>query len=193
MKTKTYAALALLLIGVIIPSTAQDRKRTTTKTTTTRTVTKTPGKVSSKKVEYRTPTKKVVSVRSIPNRTIVKHNGQDYYYANNRYYTSSRGRYISIAPKVGFRIHTLPPNFVRVQFNNHRYFNVGGTFYIESNSGYEVVDPEIGTVVYELPEGYEKVTIDGLTYFEYSNIIYEKIQIDGSRAYEVVGIIEMDY
>ena len=38
----------------------------------------------------------------------------------------------------------------------------------------------------------EKVTIDGLTYYEYANILYEKIQLDGSRAYEVVGIIDME-
>ena len=190
--TKTYAILGLLLIAFALPSNAQTRKRTTTKTTTTRTVTKTPGRVSSKKVVYRTPTKKVVSVRSVPNKTVVRHNGQNYYYANNKYYTASRGRYIAIAPKVGFRINTLPANSVRVRFNNRLYFNVGGTFYIEANSGYEVVEPEIGTVVYELPDGYEKVTIDGLTYYEYANILYEKIQLNGSRAYEVVGIIDME-
>ncbi|SHK20909.1 hypothetical protein SAMN04488007_2374 [Maribacter aquivivus] len=192
--TKTYVVLGLFLVAFALPSTAQTRKKTATKTTTTRTttVTKTPGRVSSKRVQYRTPTKKVVSVRTVPNRSIVKHNGQNYYYANNRYYTQSRGRYIAIAPKIGFRIQSLPPNYARVRFNNHLYFNVGGTFYVEANSGYEVVDPEIGTVVSELPDGYEKVTIDGFTYYEYSNILYEKIQVNGSRAYEVVGIIDME-
>jgi hypothetical protein len=190
--TKTYVVLALFLVAFVLPSTAQTRKRTTTKTTVSRKVTKTPGRVSSKKVVYKTPTKKVVSVRTVPNRTVVKHNGQDYYYSNNRYYTASRGRYIAIAPKVGFRIRTLPSNSVRVNFNNHIYFNVAGTFYQQANSQYEVVEPEIGTLVYELPDGYEKVTIDGLTYYEYSNILYEKVQVDGSRAYEVVGIIDME-
>lgn len=193
MKTniKTYLVLALFLTAFAIPSSAQVRNRT--KTTTTRTVVKnTPGRVSSKKVVYRTPTKKVVSVRTVPNRTVIKHNGQDYYYSNNKFYTSSRGRYIAIAPKIGFRIKSLPPNYHRVQFNNHIYFNVGGTFYRESNSYYEVVEPEIGTIVDDLPDGYEKVTIDGLTYYEYANTLYEKIQINGTRAYEVVGVIDME-
>ncbi|WP_299317176.1 DUF6515 family protein [uncultured Maribacter sp.] len=187
--TKTYVILGLFLIAFALPSTAQTRKKTATKTTT---VTKTPGRVSSKKVQYKTPKKKVVAVRTVPNKTVVKHNGQSYYYSNNKYYTASRGRYIAIAPKIGFRINSLPPNYARVRFNNHLYFNVGGTFYVEANSGYEVVDPEIGTVVSELPDGYEKVTIDGFTYYEYSNILYEKIQVNGSRAYEVVGIIDME-
>ncbi|MDP5062320.1 MAG: hypothetical protein NWP64_10415, partial [Maribacter sp.] len=118
--TKTYVVLGLFLVAFALPSTAQTNKRTATKTTTTRTttVTKTPGRVSSKKVVYRTPTKKVVSVRNVPNRSVVRHNGQNYYYANNRYYTQSRGRYIAIAPKVGFRIQSLPPNYARVRFNN---------------------------------------------------------------------------
>ncbi|SIQ65064.1 DUF6515 family protein [Maribacter ulvicola] len=192
--TKTYTVLGLLLVALAIPSTAQTRKRTVTKMTTTRTTTvaKTPGRVSSKKVQYRTPTKKIVSVRTVPNSAVIKHNGQNYYYSNNRYYTASRGRYISIAPKVGFRIHRLPQNYVRINFNNHLYFNVDGIFYVASNAGYEVVEPEIGTIVYELPDGYEKVIVDNLTYYEYSNILYEKVQVDGSRAYVVVGIVDME-
>tara|TARA_R110002049_G_scaffold175533_1_gene342829 strand:+ start:1311 stop:1478 length:168 start_codon:yes stop_codon:yes gene_type:complete len=55
-----------------------------------------------------------------------------------------------------------------------------------------VVEPEIGTIVYELPEDYERVTIDGQTYYEYGNILYEKVQLDGTRAYEVVGIIDLE-
>tara|TARA_R110002049_G_scaffold2917_6_gene23653 strand:- start:126 stop:389 length:264 start_codon:yes stop_codon:yes gene_type:complete len=80
----------------------------------------------------------------------------------------------------------------RVHFNNNNYYNVNGIFYTQTNNEYGVVDPEIGTVVYELPEDYEKVTLDGQTYYEYANILYEKIQIEGTRAYEVVGIIEMN-
>lgn len=65
-------------------------------------------------------------------------------------------------------------------------------FYIQSGSDYEVVDPEIGTIVYELPSDYEKVTIDGQTYYEYGNILYEKVQDNGARAYEVVGFIDVN-
>ncbi|CAM4327289.1 DUF6515 domain-containing protein [Zobellia roscoffensis] len=192
--TKTYFVLPLLLIGFIFASNAQTRKRTAkTTTTTTRTVTKsTPNRVSSKKVVYKTPKKKVVSVRTVPNKRVVKYQGQDYYYANNRYYTSSRGRYIPIAPKIGFRISTLPTGHHRVRFNNHVYFNFGGIFYSEVGNEYEVVEPEVGTIVYELPDDYERVTIDGQTYYEYANILYEKVQVDGTRAYEVVGIIDME-
>ncbi|MRH99443.1 hypothetical protein GH721_02760 [Kriegella sp. EG-1] len=195
MKTniKTYLLASIFLVAITYSGMAQTRKRTNTKTVTTKTVTKrTPNRVSSTKVVYKTPKKKVVSVRSVPNRTIVKHNGRNYYYANNKFYTASRGRYIVIAPKIGFRIRTLPVNYRRVHFNNHIYYNVAGTFYSQVGSDYEVVEPEIGTIVYELPDNYEKVIIDGQTYYEFANILYEKIQVDGTRAYEVVGIIDME-
>ena len=106
MKTssKIYFVLSILLIGFMNVGTAQTRTRTTTKTI--RTVTK------------KTPNR-VVSVRTVPNRKVVKYQGQNYYYSNNRFYTYSRGRYIVIAPKIGFRINTLPANYRRIHFNNH--------------------------------------------------------------------------
>ena len=194
MKTfiKTYILPAVLLVAFTTQAEAQTRRTTTTNkkvTTTKRTVAK---RVPSTKVTYKTPKRKVVSVRNVPNRTVVAHRGQNYYYANNKYYTQSRGRYIVIAPKVGFRINTLPVNYKRVRYNNHNYYNAHGIFYVQINNQYEVVDPEVGTIVYELPDDYEKVVINDETYYEYANILYEKIQIDGTRAYEVVGIIEME-
>jgi hypothetical protein len=45
-------------------------------------------------------------------------------------------------------------------------------------------------VIYELPEDYERVEIEGNSYYEFSNVFYEKIQINGERAYEVMGFIE---
>ncbi len=204
MKTiiKTYVVPALFLFAITTQVSAQTRntktnnkKTTTTRTTTTRTTTtnRTTKKIPSSKVTYKTQKKKVVAVRNVPSsRTVINHKGQNYYYANNKYYTQSRGRYIAIAPKVGFRISVLPPNFRRVRFNNRNYFNVQGIFYTQINNEYEVVDPEIGTIVYELPDDYEKVIIDGQTLYEYANVLYEKIQYDGTRAYEVVGIIEMN-
>ncbi len=150
------------------------------------------GRVSSSKVTYKKDKKKVVSVRNVPNKTVVKHNGQEYYYDNDRYYTQSRGRYIVINPKVGFKVKKLPKDYRRISNGNYNYFNVNGIFYIQINNEYEVVDPEVGTIVSELPNGYEKVVIDGLTYYEYANILYEKIQVNGTRAYEVVGIIDIN-
>ena len=161
--------------------------------TKTSTVKKTVyNRVPSTKVTYKTPVRKVVSVRSVPDRKVIKHNGQDYYYANNKYYTQSRGRYIVIAPKIGFRISSLPPKYKRVSFNDYNYYNAQGVFYVQMNNGYEVVEPEIGTIVYELPDDYEKVAINGMEYYEYSSILYEKVQVNGSRAYEVVGFIDME-
>ncbi|SFW21090.1 DUF6515 family protein [Cellulophaga fucicola] len=191
---KKYIVPITLLVAFTTQVSAQ-RKRTTkekTVVTTTTTRSTTSRRVPSTKVTYRTPKKKVVSVRTVPNRTVIKHRGQDYYYANNRFYTQSRGRYIVIAPKVGFRIKVLPTNYKRVRFNNHTYFNVQGIFYSEVNNEYEVVDPEVGTIVYELPDDYEKVTLDGQSYYEYANVLYEKVQVNGTRAYEVVGIIDMN-
>ena len=48
--------------------------------------------------------KKVITVRTLPGRTVIKYKGFHYYYANNKFYTYSGGRYIAIAPKKGFRI-----------------------------------------------------------------------------------------
>ncbi|MBP0902369.1 DUF6515 family protein [Mariniflexile gromovii] len=196
MKTliKVYAVSTLFLIAGVSQVSAQSRRSSTTNSnnkTTTVTRTVTTNRIPSSKVTYKTPQRKVVAVRTLPNRTVVKQNGQDYYYANNKYYTQSRGSYIVIAPKVGFRINSLPANYVRVKHNNFNYYNAQGIFYVQVNNAYEVVDPEMGTIVYELPIDYEKVVIDGQTYYEYANILYEKVQVNGTRAYEVVGIIDM--
>lgn len=190
MKTiKIYALSSLLMMIFMAHATAQTRSNTNNKKTTiVKTVSR---RVPSTKVQYRTPTRKVVSVRTIPNRTMIKHQGQEYFYDNNKYYTQSRGRYIVIAPKVGFRVRTLPANYKRIRFNNYNYYTTQGVFYIQVNNEYEVVDPEVGTIVYELPSDYEKVTIDGQSYYEYANILYEKIQVNGTRAYQVVSIIDV--
>lgn len=197
---KTFVLPSLFMVVISTQVSAQTRRSTTTtndrtvKTTRTTTAKKstTNSRIPSSKVTYKTPKKKVVSVRTIPNRTVINHKGQNYYYANNKYYTQSRGHYIMIPPRVGFRINVLPVNYKRIHFNNRDYFNAHGIFYIQINNVYEVVEPEIGTIVYELPDDYEKVTINGQTYYEYANILYEKIQVDGTRAYEVIGIIEME-
>lgn len=203
MKTfkKTYVIATLLLVAFTLQISAQSKRTVQTKkpvkTVVKRTVTNsrsntTSKRVSSNRVIYKTPKKKVVSVRTVPSRTVIKHRGQNYYYSNNKYYTQSRGRYIVIAPKIGFRINVLPANYRQIRFNNRNYFNVNGTFYINTNNQYEVVEPEIGTIVYELPNDYEKVVYDGQTYYEYANILYEKVQVDGTRAYEVVGIVDVE-
>ena len=198
MKTfiKAYILPAVLLVAFATQTEAQTRRTTSNKrvTTTTTTTTKrtVAARVPSTKVTYKTPKRKVVSVRTVPNRTVVIYRGQNYYYANNKYYTQSRGRYIVIAPKVGFRIKTLPVNYKKLRYNNRNYYNAYGVFYTQIGNEYEVVDPEVGTIVYELPDDYEKVVINDETYYEFANILFEKIQVDGTRAYEVVGIIEME-
>ena len=149
-------------------------------------------RVSNRQVTYRKNKRKVAAIRNVNNRNIIKHKGQNYYYANNRYYTQSRGRFIVIAPKIGFRINTLPVNYRRITHNNRNFFNCNGIFYVQRNNQYEVVEPEIGTVVYQLPNDYERVTINGLSYYEYANVVYEKIQVNGTRAYEVVGLIDIE-
>jgi hypothetical protein len=191
---KVYLLPVVLLVAFAYQVSAQTGRNTNKKTveTITKRTNTSSSRVSSTKVIYKTPQKKVVSVRTIPNRTVIKYKNQNYYYANNKYYTQSRGRYIVIAPKVGFRVKVLPVNYKTVRFNTYNYYNAQGIFYVQINNEYEVVDPEVGTIVYELPEDYEKVTIDGQTYYEYANILYEKVQVEGTRAYEVVGIIDME-
>jgi len=115
---KVYIVLALFLVSITTQVSAQTRRSTTktnktVKKTTGRTINKNIPKkrISSTKVTYKTPKKKVASVRTVPNKSVIKHKGQDYYYANNNYYTESRGRYIVITPKIGFRIKSLPSNY----------------------------------------------------------------------------------
>lgn len=178
---------------------AQKNKRKTTTTTTTRTTTTTTKKgisknskrVQRKKVTYKKPKTKVVSVRTLPNKRVIKHKGANYYYANNKFYSYSGGRYTVTTPKVGFRIKNFPTGYKTIRYNNRNYRWLNGMFYLLiSNNEYEIVEPEIGTVIYELPNNYERVVINNQTYYEFSNVLYEKIQINGTRAYEVVGFIE---
>lgn len=190
MKTsiKAYVIPSLFLMALTTQVSAQSPRHTVKKVEKTTIIKRVP----STKVTYKKPIRKVVSVRTLPQKTVVRHNGQAYYYDNNKYYMQSRGRYIVIAPKVGFRVKVLPPDFRRAHFNNHDYFIANGIFYVQVGPEYEVVDPQVGTVVYELPADHEKVVINDEVYYEYANVLYEKIQVDGTRAYEVVGIIDME-
>lgn len=188
---KAFVLPTLFLVGFNLQVSAQHQQNHNTKG---KSVKKSQPKkvIKSAHVVYKKPTRKVVSVRTLPTRTVIVHRGHNYYYANNNYYTQSRGHYIRIAPMVGFRINILPSNYRKVRYNNHDYYNANGVFYRQIDTEYEVINPEIGTIIYELPNDYEKVDIDGITYYEYANVLYEKIQIDGTRAYEVVGIIETE-
>ncbi len=190
---KAFILPSFFMMAISVPLSAQSSRGTTKRKAKSETKAKKVNRnVPTKNVTYTKPKKKVVSRRNVPNRTVINHKGQKYYYDNHKYYTQSRGHYVVIPPKVGFRIKVLPPNYRRVPFRNYNYYNAYGIFYIQINNEYEVVDPEIGTIVYELPDDYEKVIIDGETYYEYANILYEKIQVNGARAYEVVGFIEME-
>lgn len=180
--------------NIIWSQTTRSNKNTRT-STTTKNAEKTKriaNHISRSNVTYKKNTKKVTSVRNLPNKRVINHNGVNYYYANQKYYTYSRGRYINIAPKIGFRVNSLPNHYNRVVFNNRVFYNANGIFYIEINNSYEVVEPEIGTIVSELPSEAEKVNIDGFTYYEFANVLYEKIQINGTRAFEVVSIIQIE-
>lgn len=143
-----------------------------------------------KSVVYTTPKKKVLTVRTLPKTTVIINNkGTNYYYDQNTYYRFNGGRYMPVAPTLGLRINVLPIGYRSIVFNNHTYFSHRGIYYIANNNEYEVVAPEIGTTVYELPEDAEKVTIDGQELYEFNDVLYEKIQKDGTRAYEVIGYV----
>lgn len=187
---KTIAILGVVLLTAMTDVNAQNR--TSNKEVTRQEVSRKESikRVPTSKVVYKTPKSKTVTVRSLPNKTNIKYNGQNYYYANNKYYTYSQGHYVNIMPKVGFRTQVLAPNFKKIKYQNHQYFQSQGMFYVQIGNDYEVVDPEIGTIVYDLPSDYERVTISGQTYYEYGNILYEKVQVNGTRAYEVVGFID---
>jgi len=183
--TKFIKLLPVLLLAFFISENMNAQNSRKTKKTVI--VKKNNGRVASKTVVYKKPTKKVVSVRTLSKKTVVKHKGVNYYYENQKFYTYSGGRYIVIAPKVGFRIKTLPLGYKAIKHLNRNYFYFSGIFYANRNNEYEVIEPEIGTVIYELPRDYERVEINKSIYYEFSNVLYEKIQINGTRAYEVVG------
>lgn len=188
MKTILKTTLALFLIAGFSTNTFA-QKRNVRRTTVTKTVVKSKP-ISRSRVVYKTPSRKVVSVRSIPKSSvIIKHNGISIYYDNNSFFRMNGGRYLPVIPSVGFRIKTLPYGYKRINFNNRSFYMHNGIYFVKINNYYEVITPEIGTIVYELPEDAEKVTIDGARYYEFNNVLYEKIQIDGTRGYEVVGFI----
>lgn len=193
---RVYSLSVLLALAFVTQASGQSVGNSTPKSnrdTKSTTVNKMVyNRVSSTKVTYKRPMRKVVSVRSVPHREVIKYKGQDFYYANNKYYILSGGRYTVIAPKIGFRLNSLPSGYKRLNYNNYNYYNSQGVFYVQINNSYEVVEPEIGTVVYELPDDFEKVAIDGMEYYEYASILYGKVHVNGIRAYEVVGFIEME-
>ncbi len=180
----------ILMLGVVLSTAfineANAQRRTSKVATTSKVV-----RVPRTKVTYKKPRAKVLAVRTIPNkRTIVSTRGEKYFFSNNRYYRYYNGRYIHVAPRVGLRIGILPPGFRTIVFAGRSYFYFDGIYYEPSGDEYEVVYPELGTVIYELPDNYEKVEYDGDLLYEANGVLYEKVQVDGTRAYEVVGIIE---
>ncbi|MGB5434838.1 MAG: DUF6515 family protein [Maribacter sp.] len=186
MKKVIIMMLGLLLTAAFTNE-ANAQKRTTTKRVTTTKVERVP----RARVVYRKPTAKVVATRSIPNKkVVVSHRGVNYYYANNRFYRPYNGRYIAVAPKVGLRIGFLPLGYRTVVFAGRNHFYYDGIYYDQIGDEYEVVYPEIGTLIYELPDNYEKVVYDGQLLYEVNGVLYERVQVDGTRAYEVVGIVE---
>lgn len=169
----------------------KDYRKSTKKSTKGISKNSTSRRVKSKTVTYKKPTRKVTSVRTLQNKRTIRHNSANYYYANNRFYNYSGGRYTAIIPKVGFRIKQFPTGYKTIRHGNFNYRWLHGMFYLlRNNNEYEIVEPEIGTIIYELPNNYDRVVINGSTYYEFSNVLYEKIQSNGTRAYEVVGFIE---
>ncbi|WP_027418425.1 DUF6515 family protein [Crocinitomix catalasitica] len=147
--------------------------------------------VARKTVVYKTPKRKVVAVRNIPgNKVMIQHKGVSVYYDNHKFYRLNGGSYFPVLPGVGLRVNSLPIGYRTVIINNRNFYSYDGVYYTQNDNYYEVVQPEIGTVVFELPEGTEKVTVDGMQLYEYNDVLYEKIQQNGTRAYEIVGVIE---
>ncbi|MEO9571093.1 MAG: DUF6515 family protein [Polaribacter sp.] len=188
----------MLVVAVIIglSTDGYSQKRTNNSTKKITKTSKKNNKVKTIKrtnVVYKNQKRKVTTIRSLPKATkIIKNNNRNVYYANNSFYELNGGRYLPIVPRVGLRISRLPVGFRTINYNNRRFYTYKGVFYIQINNSYEVVNPEVGTIIYQLPSGAEKVTINKERFYEFNNILYEKIQINGTRAYEVVGMIEIN-
>ncbi|SDE35900.1 hypothetical protein SAMN05421636_104470 [Pricia antarctica] len=183
--------IAILIMGILMITAfsqgAIAQRSVRKKVVTTKKVVRVP----RAKVIYKRPTTKVVSVRTLPsNRTVINHKGLSYTYVNNKFFRYYGGHYLPVAPAVGLRIGTLPIGYSRIVVGARNYFYYDGIYYRAADDDYEVVRPEIGAIIYELPEDYEKVEVDGAILYESDNVLYEKIHVDGTRAYEVVGIVE---
>ena len=144
---------------------------------------------------YRYPRRRRV-VRTLPrvHRRVV-FRGTPFCYSSGVFYISSGSEYVVVFPPRGFRINVLPVGHVRIVFGPRVYFYYGGVYYIEnptpeSEDKYEVVTPPIGTVVETLPEDVSTVDIDGKTHYQYDDIIYEKISVDGKTSYKVVMYVD---
>ncbi len=176
------------ILGIACTNSGFAQKRVT-KTTKVSVVKSRP--VLRNNVVYATPRKKIVTVRTLPKPyVVIKQNGNNFYYDNSKFYRLNGGRYVPGFPSVGLRINVLPVGFKTVIFNGRKFYTQNGIYFVKYQNDYEVIKPEIGTIVDELPSNTEKVIVDGITLYEYNDVLYEKIQVNGVRAYEVVGNIE---
>ena len=188
---KTIGLAMILVFAFVISSNAQVRNGRNSKTVTVKSTRTVSRAIPRTKVVYKTPKKKVVTYRTIPSKAVViNHNNRTYHYVNSKFYNVYNGRYIVVAPSIGLRIRSLPIGYRTIKFNNRNYFFFDGVFYQSYDKEYQVVQPEVGTIVYELPDEAEKVVLDNQEYYEFNDVLYEKIQYQGTRAYEVVAIIE---
>ncbi len=153
-------------------------------------VRKTPRKT---KVVYTRAAPKVRTVRAIPGKAIiVTHRATKYQYHAGVFYRFNGAGYVVVAPPVGVRISVLPVGHRRVYAGPRAYFYFGGVFYVrnEGSAEYEVVNPPEGAIVHTLPKEAESIAIEGKIYYAYNNTIYQRVEMEGGEAFEVMGDIK---
>lgn len=88
-------------------------------------------------------------------------------------------------------IKTIPANYVTVYYSGIPYYYFNGVYYIKSDTKdeYKPVQPPVGTIVPVLPDGAVTKTIDDKMYYEYDNVVYKMITVEGVAKFEVVSIV----
>lgn len=97
---------------------------------------------------------------------------------------------VVIRPVAPVVVRVLPSSYLTIYVGRVPYYYVNGIYYIqpEGSEEYKAVQPPLGTMVPSLPEGAVVKEIDDKIYYEYQNVLYKKVTVDGIIKYEVINV-----
>jgi hypothetical protein len=110
--------------------------------------------------------------------------GVPYFYCNGIYYQGSTGAYQEVYPPVGAAVPQPPDGSIAIEAGGVTYYFAGGAFYLQQPDGTFAVAPTpIGVVVPELPPGAIQVSVNGNVAYQFNNIYYDPIFVNGVTQY----------
>ena len=84
-------------------------------------------------------------VRVLPrHHHMTYHGGLRYYVSGGVWYRPWGGRFVIVAPPVGFVVPFLPPYYETVHVNGVPYYYANDVYYVQSPNGYRIVNPPQG-------------------------------------------------